>query len=244
MKATAHMRIELPAYPNEIFTFRQMFSHVMGDFSQRVGLGVATCQHLTTAQHAMVKTAADAMKNATKLVAYGQNDLLGMEMMTGQMDCQQALEDGCRYEFDMVGTRSVAHNEMYLHFLKTAIEVVDLVAEWMNKKDDKAAKRKLSEIAQLMAQCFVLFKFAHVPSDYITQGTMLRIMPLIRFQAIGVETLDSATGDKSHAEIQHSANDFALQEARNLYMFHHGVWMAPLKERLDMIYRGEIAKLN
>lgn len=245
MKAQTDMRTELPAYPNEIFTFRQMFSHIMGDFSHRVGLGVVTCQHMTNGQLALVKKAADAMGKATKIVAYGHDDVLGAEMLCHQIDCQQAIEDGCRYEFEGASPREVAHNEMYLHFLKTAVEVVDLVAAWMNNKDEKAAKRQISETAQLMAQCFILYKFAHVPSAYITHGTLIRIMPLLRFQAVGVANLDQTAGvDLEYAEVQHNASEAVLQEARNLYMLHHGMWMKPLRERLDRMYRAEIAKYN
>ena len=245
MKATEMMRIELPAYPNRIFRFPQMFSNVMGDFSNRVCLGIATCQHMTPAKMGMVSVASNAMNRATKLVAYGENEIFGIEMLAYQLDCQKAIEDGCRYEFNTMTAMQVAHQEMYLHYLKLAVEIVDLVAEWMNNKDDKASKKKLAAISQLMAQCFILFKFSHVPSNYITHGTMVRIMPLMRFQAVGAISIDNGLqGEKDYAESAFPSSEWVLQEARNQYALHHHMWMGPLKTRVDQAYMREIAKYN
>jgi len=245
MKAKITMKKELPKYPNTIFTFRRMFSIIMMEFNQRVCLLVAICQHMSPSQMAMIGTAMDAMNKATKLVAYGDNEALGMEMLAAQVDCQQAIEDGCRYEFDTATAMKVAHHELYLCFLKTAVEIVDIVAEWMNKKDDSVSKVRLIENTKLMSLCFALYKFSHVPSDYITKGSLIQIVPLIRFQTTGVESLDQSIEDeKKYAQSQNTANDVVLKNAMEMYVFHKMMWINPVRSNLDRAYMHEIAKYN
>jgi hypothetical protein len=242
---TVIMKSTIPACKSKVFAFETMFRVVLASFVSQVTLPMSLFSPTKKAQKSLMNQGTQAINLAVELVVQGHDDEKAMKMIAIQIDCQEGFENFLRYDYEYMDFREVAIHEMFLHYMKIVTEIVELTALWRNTNNSENAKMKLAEITTLMVNCFVLMKFSFNPSNFIDHNTLPRLMSLMRFQAIGVESLDaSIQGEFEAIKDQHKVQGNHMEEARRLFFLYHETFMAPLKKRLENIYYAEVSKYN